>query len=333
MSKRRLNHQQKRRIADKQQQRLEKKGKQRFQDSDLGQETHGLVAARYSRNVDILALEGEKEGELVKCHIRANLDSICVGDRATWQSTPDGRGVLTAIEPRSSEIIRPDGLGKLKAVAANIDQVFIVIATEPTAHPNLIDRYLLACEHANIEAAIVLNKCDLEVSDELIELLTVYRDLDYPVHLLSAETGQGMDELREELHGKISIFAGQSGVGKSSMINTLLPDADVKTGALSHHVTKGTHTTTTSNLYCLKEGGYIIDSPGIREFHLYHFSHQEIYDGFRELKGLSDECQFRDCRHEAEPGCAVKAFIENDGLAASREQSLSYILHAVELMR
>ena len=337
MAKRKLNHQQKKRIQERQDARIGNAGKKgksdKWKDGDLGPEVHGMVVARYSRNVDILGLSGDQEGEVVKCHIRANIDSITVGDKAIWRSTPEGRGVVVAIEPRTSEIIRPDGLGKLKSVAANIDQVFIVIATEPEAHPTLVDRYLLACEHAGIDAAIVLNKCDLTVGDELIELLETYQNLGYPTFRISAKEKTGFDSLRARLKDKTSIFAGQSGVGKSAMINALLPDANVKTGVLSEHVVKGRHTTTTSILHCLSEGGYIIDSPGIREFHLYHFTHSEIYAGFKELNALTDQCQFRDCRHESEPGCVITQFIADGGLSPTRAHSLNYILNAVEKMR
>jgi len=334
MAKRKLNQQQKRRIQNQQQGRInQKQPKERWQDKDLGPEENALVAARFSRNVDVLALEGTQTGEVVKCHVRANIDSITVGDHALWRSTPDGRGVITAIKARQNAIIRPDGLGKLKAVAANIDQVFVVIATEPEAHPTLIDRYLLACEHANIPAAIILNKCDLGVSDELKTLLHTYEKLDYPVFEVSANTQAGLETLRTQLKGKTSIFAGQSGVGKSSLINQIVPDAELKTGELSSHVTKGKHTTTTSTLFCLSEGGYIIDSPGIREFHLYHFSEEDIYQGFRELQDLDEPCQFRDCQHKQEPGCAIQAFLATDAMAESRKHSLEYILHASDLMR
>lgn len=337
MAKRKLNQQQKKRIKERQDARIgnasKKNTSNQWKDGDLGPEVHGLVVARYSRNVDILALEGEQIDDVIKCHIRANIDSITVGDKAIWRSTPEGRGVVVAIEPRTTEIIRPDGLGKLKPVAANIDQVFIVIATEPEAHPTLIDRYLLACEHAGISASIVLNKCDLPVNDTLNELLATYENLGYPTFNISAKDKTGFDTLREILKDKTSIFAGQSGVGKSSMINALLPDADVKTGLLSEHVVKGRHTTTTSILHCLQEGGYIIDSPGIREFHLYHFTHHEIYSGFIELQKLDGQCQFRDCRHESEPGCAITQFIEEGGLAPTRAHSLNYILNAVAQMR
>ena len=338
MAKRKLNNQQKRRIKERQDARIgnaakgsRKKG-DKWQDGDLGPELKSIVVARYSRNVDILALEGDHEGEVIKCHIRANIDSITVGDHAIWRSTPEGKGVVVAIEPRKTEIIRPDGLGKLKAVAANIDQVFVVIATEPEAHPTLVDRYLLACEHAGIDAAIILNKCDLAISEDLKTLLQTYQNLGYPVFQTSAQDDTGLDALRLQLNGRTSILAGQSGVGKSSLINTLLPDADLKTGELSERVIKGRHTTTTSTLSCLKEGGYIIDSPGIREFHLHHFTHNDIYSGFKELQDLPP-CQFRDCRHISEPGCAITEFITKGGLAPSRAHSLSYILNAVEQMR
>jgi ribosome biogenesis GTPase len=224
-------------------------------------------------------------------------------------------------------ILRPDGLGKLKAVAANIDQVFIVIAEEPQAHPNLIDRYLVAAENANICAKIILNKCDIAISDENKALLDVYKELGYEVFYTSAESAQGLEEVKAALAGKTSIFAGQSGVGKSSLINTIMPELDLKVGRLSEHVVKGRHTTTSSSLFELINGGYLIDSPGIREFHLNHLERETIYRGYREFKDIQGQCHFRDCQHRQEPGCIYQEFIAAHGLSPTRLQSLNYILN------
>lgn len=333
MAKRRLSQQQHARIQDNQQQRIKnsRKPETAISDDTLGPDQRGLVIARYSRNVDIKAFAGQRKNETIRCHIRANIDSIAVGDNIIWRETPQGEGIVVAVEERHSLIERPDGLGKLKPVAANIDQVFIVFAPEPEPHSILIDRYLIAAENAHIEAKLVFNKIDL-LSDANIytELLNTYRALGYEVYEISCDNKQGLDTIKKALNNKISVFVGQSGVGKSSMINALLPDSNTKVGALSEHAAKGRHTTTTSTLFELPDGGYLIDSPGIREFHLNHLNKEQIYAGYRELHNDLGYCQFRDCQHLEEPGCAIKALIAAGKLAPSREQSLSYILHSLD---
>lgn len=315
MAKRKLSHKQQQRIRHKQATLL---------DSD--QQENGRVVARYARHVDVRPENGD---ETLRCHVRANIDSIAVGDYVAFSRDPDGKAVVVAVEPRRTVIERPDGLGRLKPVAANIDQIFIVLAPQPEPHATLLDRYLLAAENANIPAAIVINKIDTDEMAEPFEaLLAIYRKLNYPVFIVSCYRQTGFDQLRDELAGKTSVFVGQSGVGKSSIINTLLPEAELRTGALSGHVTKGRHTTTTATLFELPEGGNLIDSPGIREFHLDHIDREQVFAGFRELQPAIGHCRFRNCSHEQEPGCAVQAVIECGQMHPSRAQSLDYILHA-----
>ncbi len=336
MAKRRLSKQQQSRIQSQHQRRIARAGKSDdTDDSQLGAERRALVAARYSRHVDVRVLDGEDVGQHVKCHVRATVGSIAVGDYVVWRESNDGKGVVVAVEPRRSVIERPDGLGKLKPVAANIDRVFIVLAVYPEPHTILLDRYLVAAENAGIEAVLVLNKMDLcETEAQLAqvdEIERVYQALDYRVFRMSCENGEGIEALHEELADRVSVFVGQSGVGKSSLVNQLIPDTDAKVGRLSDHVVKGRHTTTTSGMFALPDGGYLIDSPGIREFHLNHFEKPQIYRGYREVQPLLGTCQFRDCQHAAEPGCAVQAFIDDQQMSTSREQSLAYILGSLEL--
>lgn len=316
MNKRRLSHQQQRRIRDMQQQHL----------SDAEPE-QGIVVARYARHVDV---QSDAQEEAIRCHVRSNINSITVGDNVAW--LPEGKkGVVVAVHPRRSVIERPDGLGKLKPVAANIDHIFIVIAAEPEPHTVLLDRYLIAAELAGISASIILNKIDHD--EQLIyfeELLAIYQQLGYPVYVASCYQQRGIEDIHQALAGKSSVFVGQSGVGKSSLVNALLPDAEAKVGSLSEHVTKGRHTTTTSSLFALPQGGHIIDSPGIREFHLNHLERAQIFQGFRELHEVLGQCQFRDCQHDQEPGCAVNDLIESDRMHPLRWQSLTYILNHQE---
>ncbi len=340
MAKRRLTQQQKRRIQANQQARIQRsrdKKEAAIDEDSLSPEQKGLIFARYSRHVDVKALEGERKGDVIRSHLRTNIDSIAVGDFVVWRETPEGQGVVVAVEERESLIERPDGLGKLKPVAANIDQVFVVFAVAPEPHPNLLDRYLIAAENAGIEAKLVVNKTDLLAQDSarktLIEtLLKTYTELGYEVFRVSCEDKQGLDHIQQALQNKTSIFAGQSGVGKSSMINALMPEIEAKVGALSEHVVKGRHTTTTSTMFDLTGGVFLIDSPGIREFHLNHFDKHHIFAGYRELQPVLGLCQFRDCQHQQEPGCAVQAIRESDKMAATRKTSLSYILNSLDLM-
>lgn len=316
MSKRRLTDQQQLRIRKNQQQHL-----------DSGEQQGGTVVARYARHVDV---RPDNADTILRCHVRANIDSIAVGDRVAWQRDKRQQAVVLAVEPRHSVIERPDGLGKLKPVAANIDQVLVVLAPEPEPHPALLDRYLLAAENAGINAAIVLNKIDQPQQAEAWQaLLDIYRALGYPVFVISCHSGIGFAELRDFLRDKTSVFVGQSGVGKSSIVNVLLPDVAQRTGTLSDAVQKGRHTTTTATLFELPEGGRLIDSPGIREFHLNHLEREQVFAGFRELQPLLGQCQFRNCTHDQEPGCRIKDFIEQEGMHPSRLNSLQYILNPV----
>ncbi|NRB38406.1 MAG: small ribosomal subunit biogenesis GTPase RsgA [Pseudomonadales bacterium] len=340
MAKRRLTDQQKRRIQATQQARLQRsrqKNAAAIDDTTLGPEQRGLIFARFSRHVDVKALEGDSKGKVIRSHLRTNIASIAVGDFVAWRETPEGQGVVVAVEERQSLIERPDGLGKLKPIAANIDQVFVVFAVLPEPHPNLIDRYLIAAENSGIEAKLVVNKTDLldendKNYDFIQTLLTTYRNLGYDVFEISCENNDGMEAIRSALAGKTSIFAGQSGVGKTSMINALMPEIQAKVGALSEHVIKGRHTTTTSTMFELDGDGLLIDSPGIREFHLSHFNKPQIFAGYRELQPLLGLCRFRDCQHKQEPGCVVQALLETDDMAQTRKTSLSYILNSLDLM-
>lgn len=338
MSKRKLSDQQKTRIHKNQQSRIHHAGTSGSDDENtLGPEQRGLVTARYSRHVDIKPLEGERIGQHLRCHIRANLDGIAVGDKAIWRENTQGEGVVVAVEERTSLIERPDGLGKLKPVAANIDQVFLVFAAAPEPHPTLIDRYLIAAENSHIEARLVFNKIDLLNGDNPVqELIYTYRSLGYDVFETSCNQQLGIEPIRQALAGKTSVFAGQSGVGKSSLINTLLPDLHTKVGTLSDAVSKGRHTTTTASLFELpgkdnEPSGYLIDSPGIREFHLNHFNAAQIYAGYRELQPVLGHCQFRDCKHLHEPHCAVKDLLASGAVKASRCDSLQFILHSLTM--
>jgi ribosome biogenesis GTPase len=234
---------------------------------------------------------------------------------------------------RHSELLRPNNHGELKPVAANIDFIVIVIAVEPYAHANLIDRYLVAAEASDIEPVLLLNKADLlndENRQRLEPLLEQYRSLGYRTLQASTASSHGLDELKALLADHISVFVGQSGVGKSSLINSLLPGADLRVGALSEQSRKGKHTTTTARLFHFPDGGDLIDSPGIREFGLWHMTEDQVLSGFRELADLQGHCRFRDCRHEQEPGCAFLEAVDNGSISEQRFNSYRQILNSMQ---
>lgn len=320
MSKRRLTRQQSLRIAQRQ--------RDHHSDSALASTTDaglpGLVISRFGSQADI---EHTGTGLITRCHLRANLGEIVAGDRVIWQAPEQGSGVVVAVQPRASEFCRPDSYGKLRLAAANITRALITIAPEPEAHANLIDRYLIAAENLGLDVVLLVNKADLVEQDHpLHALLDAYRALGYPVVLTSVHSGMGLEPLREVLSTGISIFVGQSGVGKSSLIQALLPDETIRIGKLSEQVRKGRHTTTYARLYHFPSGGDCIDSPGIREFGLWHMDANQIARGFREFQPFIDRCRFRNCSHLHEPGCELQAALAAGKISQPRYASYRQIV-------
>ena len=321
MAKRRITKQQGRRIQDRQQQYLNDKKSPSVLSSDT---LNGTVISHQGKRI---LIESEA-GEIISCHMRTHIGKPVCGDQVKWQADDNDTGVIVAIQPRQNEWDRHTRRGERKVVAANITQALIVVAAKPEVHEGLIDRALVALENRNIKAIIVFNKIDLlnEAQHQAYRLrLSIYQQLNYSVIETSVKQSIGVSELSSALKNETSIFMGESGVGKSSLIQTLLPDEKIRIGKISDVHEQGKHTTTTAKLYHLPGGGKLVDSPGIREFFIPHFTVEEVIHGFRELRPFIGQCQFRDCHHEQEPGCALHQAVEAHDISEKRWRSYQSI--------
>lgn len=333
MSKRRLSQQQQARIAEKQQRELVSE----FDDSNAADvsKCNGRVISHFGQQVDIEPLPYQPSQPAVRCFQRANLPPLVTGDLVVWESGEDDTGVVVAVGQRASVFGRPAFDGNFKPMAANIDRVLIVIAPIPEPFPNLIDRYLAAIETLNLEATLVLNKVDLhdgQSRPDLDNMLSIYQSIGYPVHKVSASEGVGFAALQQDLAGQTTVLVGQSGVGKSSLINRLSEYAVAAVGPLSEAKPKGTHTTTTAKLFHLADFD-LIDSPGIREFSLGHIEADRLFNGFREFRPFAGCCKFRDCKHQSEPGCALLQATAAGTIHPQRLESYFQILQTLNTGR
>lgn len=342
MTKRKLTQNQQRRIASNNRKVLHRHHKkneqvQEWQDEMLGESQEGTVITRYSIHADVK----NAQGEIFKCNLRRTLANVVVGDRVIWRKGNEQlqgiSGVIEAIQPRKNEISRPDYYDGIKVIAANIDRIIIVSSVLPSLSLNIIDRYLVVCENAGIEPIIVVNKVDMLNTGEMDKLyaqLAIYREIGYQTLMVSVKSGFNLDQFLDLLTNGTSILVGQSGVGKSSLINAILPHETAQVGEISQTSGLGQHTTTASRLYDLPQEGKLIDSPGIREFGLWHLEPEQITKGYREFQSVLGTCKFRDCKHQQDPGCALREAVEQGKinplrfenyhrLMASREENKS----------
>lgn len=276
------------------------------------------------------------EDKTINCRIKGKFrtldikttNPIAVGDHVDIELEPDQEtGLITFLHPRKNYIIRKSiNLSKqAQIIAANLDQAFLIVTlASPRTSLGFIDRFLVTAEAYHIPAKLIFNKLDL-FSDEGLEILeeyqSIYEKAGYPCYSVSAIKETNLDQIRDLLKDQVTLVSGHSGVGKSTLINALLPGKELKTGEISDWSDKGKHTTTFAEMFPLPFGGYLIDTPGIRELGVFDIEKQELGRFFPEIKQLMSSCRFHNCRHINEPGCAVLNALENDEMETSRYDS------------
>lgn len=313
MSKRRLNKQQQRRIQKNQQQYQ--------QDNEPNAQT-ARVITRFGKNVEIEDTQGTRR----ICSIRPSIGSLVAGDIISWLEEGE-EGVVVSRYDRHSSLVRHSKMGGEKIVAANVTQMIIVLAPVPKPSFFLIDSYLAAAEHLQIKPILLLTKTDLECATLVEQLKSIYAPLHYPLFLLNKNHQQVLAAIAQSLKNEVNVVVGQSGVGKSSFIARILPEEkNIQTSEISTLSKLGKHTTSHSRYYHLPEGGALIDSPGVREFHPGPLNRIAITAGFKELAPLTSLCRFRDCDHESSPGCAIKAALNQQTVHPQRYASFCKML-------
>jgi len=270
------------------------------------------------------------DGEVREASLRGRLKKttvmkIAVGDEVeVEQDLPSGAWAISVIRPRRSKLARREpgsGYGE-RVVAANVDQVVVVFAAaKPEPHTRMLDRFLVIAEANELVARVVVNKVDLVPGAEAAQTFFDYEKAGYSVHYTSTKTRAGLDALHDSLAGMSSIFSGPSGVGKSSLLNAMFPGLNLRIGEISESVNKGRHTTVGAVMHPLPDGGYVVDSPGLREVGMWHLAVDAIDSCFPEFRPYLGECRFGDCSHLVEPGCALRDAVEAGTVSAARYDS------------
>jgi ribosome biogenesis GTPase len=299
-------------------------------DADMARCTAGRVLAVHGRHSIVATADGRE----YRCTVRGLLKNLATnqrnvlvtGDNVLFEAESDTGGSIVRVEPRRGIICRTSR-GQQHVIVANVDQFLIVTsAAEPDLKPNLVDRMIISAEKARIQPVICINKVDLVEASELQPLVGSYAQMGYPVLLVSAETGRGCQRLKSRLAGRETVLAGQSGVGKSSLLNRIAPQLSLKVNEVSRDTQKGKHTTTTSQLLPLPFGGYVVDTPGIRQFQLWDVIAKEVSGYFRDLRTVVNRCQFPDCTHTHEQQCAVKDGVADGLFDVRRYESYCQIM-------
>ncbi|MCL2245955.1 MAG: ribosome small subunit-dependent GTPase A [Lentimicrobiaceae bacterium] len=284
-------------------------------------------------------------GEFIPCRLRGkfridgnkNTSPVVVGDHVIFDLEKDNTGYITNIKKRKNYLDRKSTkLSKINhLIAANIDQAFLVITLkEPRTSLGFIDRFLVACEGFRIPVCVVFNKMDIysqKEIDKIDEISQLYQSIGYDVIKTSVEKNEGLQIIKEMMLNKVSLFSGHSGVGKSAIINAIDPNLNLKVGEISKFHSKGKHTTTFAQMFSLSKGGFIIDTPGIKEFGLIQYSKDEIRDYFPEIRTYNNLCRFNNCCHINEPNCAVKKAVEEGKIPYSRYLNYLAILEADDM--
>lgn len=271
----------------------------------------GLVVASYGKRYGVELDDGVQ----VSCVTRGKKNDLACGDRVEVKMTDTHEGVVEKLHSRSSLLFRSNAY-KTKTLASNVTQVIIVLATTPSFYEALLNRCLIAAEAAKIKALIVLNKCDLADNTEAMKLLSIYQNLGYQVQPLSAKND--IAPLKQWLKNQTSVLVGQSGMGKSTIVNALLPNSAVRTQEVSTVLDSGKHTTTAAHLYHLDSDSDLIDSPGLQEFGLNHLNIEELEHAFIEFRPFLGKCRFNNCKHLHEPDCAVISAVESGKVSPVR---------------
>lgn len=276
----------------------------------------GQVITRFGAD---LLVETDGSG-LLRCTARRKLDHIACGDHVQWERQAQGNAAVTRILPRKNVLERPDFRGKPRAIAANIDLLIVVASWQPAPVWEMLDRYLIAARRLPADMLLVMNKSDLRAAhttDEYAACLQEFQQMGLPILHVSAEKHEGIDEILSAIGDRTAIVVGQSGVGKSSIANCLLPDAGIRVGTIAE-TGEGRHTTTSATLYRLPSGGSLIDSPGVRDFGLTGLDFTALVAGFPEFAPFLGECRFHNCTHNHEPDCAIKAAVNAGQIPARR---------------